>query len=232
LNDKKKDVEKEPKREGPARAGAEANKAAADVTAEAEANGGADQAGGAPAGERGAEKEISEADVLKIYLEQSISEIKRLKGELEGQKKAAEEYSSQAVQYKERLSSVLAEYENFRRRTEKEKEELLSEAVVKSVGALLPALDSLERAIQFSESDPERLKQGVGMTLRQLCDGFKSLGVTEIEAQGATFNPDLHNAVMHAEDDSAGCSIVTEVFQKGYAIGDRVIRHSVVKVVN
>jgi molecular chaperone GrpE len=97
---------------------------------------------------------------------------------------------------------------------------------------LLPALDSLERAIQFSASNTVSYKQGVEMTLKQLCDGFKSLGVTEIEAQGAAFNPDMHNAVMHVEDEAQGDSVVTEVFQKGYAIGERVIRHSVVKVAN
>lgn len=178
------------------------------------------------------QKEVSENDVLKIYLQQSMGELKRVKGELAAKNKEAEDAKSEAIQIKGKLESVLAEYENFRRRTAQEKENLLSDAVVKAVSALLPALDSLEKAVDFAQTNPESFKQGVEMTLKQLTDGFKALGVTEIEAQGAEFDPELHNAVMHVQDKAMSDSVVAEVFQKGYVIGDKVIRHSVVKVAN
>ncbi len=84
----------------------------------------------------------------------------------------------------------------------------------------------------FADSNPESFIKGVEMTLRQLIEAFKSLGVEEIEAQDAAFDPELHDAVMHVEDENAGDSVVVEVFQKGYRLGDRIIRHSVVKVAN
>jgi molecular chaperone GrpE len=178
------------------------------------------------------QKEVTETDILKIYLQQSMGELKRAKSELTVQQKEAEDAKSEAIAIKEKLESLRCEYENFRRRTAQEKENLLSDAVVKSVGALLPALDSLEKAVDFAQTNPESFKQGVEMTLKQLTDGFKALGVTEIEAQGAEFDPERHNAVMHVQDKAMSESVVAEVFQKGYAIGDKVIRHSVVKVAN
>lgn len=203
---------------------AEAANAAADDAQAAEGDAAGDQSE--------AKKEVSETDILKIYLQQTMKELDRVKGELETQKKQAEDSKSQAAAIKDKYESVISEYENFRRRTAQEKENIMGEAVTKSVSALLPALDSLERAVEFSESNPESYRQGVEMTLKQLSDGFSKLGVTEIEAKGATFDPSMHNAVMHVEDDTLGESVVAEVFQKGYAVGDRVIRHSVVKVAN
>jgi molecular chaperone GrpE len=84
----------------------------------------------------------------------------------------------------------------------------------------------------FAEANHEGFKKGVEMTLKQFTEAFKSLGVEEIEAQEAVFNPELHEAVMHVEDESVGDSVITEVFQKGYRLGDRIVRHSVVKVAN
>lgn len=179
-----------------------------------------------------AKKEVSETDILKLYLQQTMKELDRVKGQLEAQKKQIADSDAQVSAIKEKYESVVGEYENFRRRTAQEKENLMGEAVTKAVGALLPALDNLERAVTFSESNPESYRQGVEMTLKQLSEGFAKLGVTEIEAKGSIFDPAMHNAVMHVEDDTLGESVVAEVFQKGYAIGDKVIRHSVVKVAN
>lgn len=184
------------------------------------------------AGESEAKQEASQLDILKLYLEQALRENESLGKELEAQKKIAGEKGSEAYQYKERLSQVVAEYENFRRRTAQEKEALLTDAVAKAVSALLPALDSLEKAVDFAQSSPESFRQGVEMTLKQLKTGLEKLGVSEIEAEGSAFNPDIHNAVAHEENDQLGESVVAEVFQKGYKIGEKVIRHSVVKVAN
>lgn len=177
-------------------------------------------------------KELSETEFLKLYLQQSLEEVKKQKAENEKLKAELDSEKSHAEGFKDKLESIVKEYDNFRRRTAIEKENLGGEATVKAVSALLPALDNLERAMPFADSNPDSFKQGVEMTLRQLSDAFKSLGVEEIEAKGVEFNPEFHEAVMHVEDDSIGDSIITDVFQKGYKLGDRVVRHSVVKVAN
>ena len=187
---------------------------------------------GKAAGTAGAEPKVSETDVLKIYLQKSLDEIRRLKGEKEEARKDRDNFEAQSQQLTSRLASVVSEYENYRRRTAAEKEGIHDDAVAEAVAALLPALDSLERAMDFADSNPDSFKQGVGMTLRQLSDGFKKLGVTEIEAESQPFDPEQHNAVMHVDDENLGDSIIAQVFQKGYRIGDRVIRHSMVKVAN
>lgn len=178
-------------------------------------------------------KEISETDVLKLVLQSQKAEMERLQKELDEEKVNAQTVKAQAETLNQRLAGTVSEYENYRRRTASEKEALSAEASAKAVKALLPALDSLARAITFADANPEDFKQGVEMTLKQLESGFSTLGVAEIEAEaGQTFDPERHNAVAHVDDDSLGESVVAEVFQKGYAIGDKVIRHSVVKVAN
>jgi molecular chaperone GrpE len=179
-----------------------------------------------------AQPELSETDILKLYLEQSINEMKKARKEVGDAKKELEESKAQAIQFKEKLASLMTEYENYRRRTAAEKEAIYANAVCKSASELLPVLDSLELAMPFAESNPQSFKQGVEMTLKQLMDGFKSLGIEEIEAHNCEFNPDVHNAVMHVEDENHNESTVTEVFQKGFKYCDKVIRHSMVKVAN
>lgn len=178
------------------------------------------------------EKQISEIEFLKIYLEQSIAELKKTKKEAEDLKKSRDEINLQNQVLKEKITNLNNEFDNYRRRTASEKEAIYSDAAAKDVSALLPALDSLERAMPYAESNPESFKQGVEMTLKLLADGFKMIGVEEIKALGEQFNPDYHNAVMHYEDDKCDDSTVTDVFQKGYKIGEKVIRHSMVKVAN
>lgn len=178
-------------------------------------------------------KEISEADLLKMLLQNQKAENERLQKELDELKTNAQTYKTQADTLNQRLAGTISEYENYRRRTAAEKEALSADAFAKAVKTLLPALDSLSRAMDFAEANPESFKQGVEMTLKQMESGFSTLGVSEIEAEaGQAFDPERHNAVAHVDDDSLGESVVAEVFQKGYAIGDKVIRHSVVKVAN
>jgi molecular chaperone GrpE len=176
--------------------------------------------------------ELSETDILKLYLEQSINEMKKAKKESDDAKKELEEAKSQVITFKEKIVSITNEYENYRRRTASEKESIYAEAICKSANALLPVLDNLERAMPFAESNPASFKQGVEMTLKQIIEGFKLLGIEEIEAHNCEFNPDFHNAVMHIEDESHDEGTVTEVFQKGFKYCDKVIRHSMVKVTN
>ena len=126
---------------------------------------------------------------------------------------------------------LAAEYDNYRKRTAKEKENLYTNAKADTIKPFLDVYDNLERGVsQFEEGDPHR--QGLEMITKQLLDVLGKLGVAEIDALGQPFDPEKHNAVMHVEDESLGENTVAEVFQKGFAMGDKVLRFSVVKVAN
>ncbi len=125
---------------------------------------------------------------------------------------------------------TLAEYDNYKRRTQKEKDGIYVTAQADAVESLLPVLDNLERAVEAAEDSP--MKEGVQMILKQLLETLSKLGVSEIEAVGKPFDPNLHNAVMHVEDETLGEQIVVEQFAKGYTMKDKVIRYSMVKVAN
>lgn len=125
---------------------------------------------------------------------------------------------------------VLAEYANYKRRTEKEKEDIGAFTRAETIKALLPALDNLERAVDAPAGD--EYKTGVDMTIRQLRESLQKLGLEEIEADGAPFNPEIHNAVMREDADGVEPETVTAVFQKGYRMGDRILRPAMVKVAN
>lgn len=125
---------------------------------------------------------------------------------------------------------TLAEYENYKRRTQKEKDETYVNAQADTVSKLLPVLDNLERALATEETSP--FKDGVEMIVKQLLETLEKMGVTEIEAVGKQFDPNLHSAVMHIEDEELEANVIVEQFQKGYMLGDKVIRYSMVKVAN
>lgn len=126
---------------------------------------------------------------------------------------------------------LAAEYDNYRKRTAKEKESAWSEAKAQTVAAFLPVYDNLERALKQPTAD-EAYKKGVEMTMKGLCDVLTGLGVEMIPALGESFDPNRHNAVMHCDDEEAGESTIVEVFQQGFLCGDKVIRFSMVKVAN
>ena len=132
---------------------------------------------------------------------------------------------------KEQFLRLAAEYDNYRKRTAKEKEGLWSEAKADTVQAFLPVYDNLERALKQETAD-EAYKKGVEMTMNQLKEVFARLGITEIEAEGKPFDPNLHNAVMHIEDENLGENTVAQVFQAGFMLGEKVIRFAMVQVAN
>ena len=132
---------------------------------------------------------------------------------------------------KEQFLRLAAEYDNYRKRTAKEKENLWTDAKADTVQAFLPVYDNLERALKQDTAD-EAYKKGVEMTMNQLREVFAKLGITEIDAQGKPFDPNLHNAVMHIEDDSLGENTVAQVFQAGFLLGEKVIRFAMVQVAN
>ena len=142
-----------------------------------------------------------------------------------------ESLKSQMAQQEDKYLRLAAEYDNYRRRTAKEKESIWSEAKADAAVAFLPVYDNLERALKQDTAD-EAYKKGVEMTMTQLKEVLAKLGIEEIPALGQPFDPNLHNAVMHVEDEAAGENTVVEVFQTGFKSGDKVVRFAMVKVAN
>ena len=142
-----------------------------------------------------------------------------------------EALKDQVAQQEDKYLHLAAEYDNYRRRTTKEKESIWNDAKADAASAFLPVYDNLERALKQETAD-EAYKKGVEMTMTQLRSVLEKLGIREILALGQPFDPTLHNAVMHIEDESLGENIVAEVFQAGFKPGEKVIRFSMVKVAN
>ena len=126
---------------------------------------------------------------------------------------------------------LAADYDNFRKRTIKEKEQSYGNGKADAVEKLLPVYDNLERAVN-QETQDEAYKKGVEMTMNQLVSIFTSLGVEIFGQVGETFDPNLHNAVMHTEDENAEENTITQVFQKGFKLGDKIVRFAMVQVAN
>ena len=126
---------------------------------------------------------------------------------------------------------LAADYDNFRKRTVKEKEQSYGNGKAEAVEKLLPVYDNLERALNQPTED-EAYKKGVEMTMNQLGSIFAGLGVEVFGAVGETFDPNIHNAVMHTEDADAEENTITQVFQKGFKLGDKIVRFAMVQVAN
>lgn len=143
-----------------------------------------------------------------------------------------EDWKAKYEDINDRFLRLAAEYDNFRKRSQREREHAYADAVSHAVTALLPTYDNLERALKAETTDAE-YKKGVEMTMTQLVESLKGINVTIIEASvGTAFDPNFHNAVMHIEDENLGEGVIAEVFQQGFQTGDKVIRHAMVKVAN
>jgi molecular chaperone GrpE len=140
------------------------------------------------------------------------------------------ELTNQLEQERDKFLRLFAEFDNFKKRTQKEKENLYYDSICDCIKQILPISDNLERALT-SGGDFETLKKGLTMVLTQLNSGLTNLGVEEISTE-IPFDPNLHNAVMHIEDDEAEQGKIVETFQKGYKIKDKIIRYAMVKVAN
>ena len=127
---------------------------------------------------------------------------------------------------------MLAEYDNFRKRTAAEKAGIYNNAVSDTVQAILPIADNIERALGQENASAEDMRKGVEMIQAQIEAAFEKLGIAETGAVGETFDPNLHNAVAHIEDEDLGENVISAVFQKGYTLGGRVVRHAMVQVAN
>ena len=183
----------------------------------------------AEAQEPAAETEVPEAEPKKKDKEWK-KEARRLEAELIAANKKLEESAAALAEANDKYLHMMAEYDNFRKRTAKEREGLYADAYADLLTKILPVLDNLERAAQYS--DAATVGQGVAMTLKSFVDVLTGLGIAEIEALNKPFDPNLHNAVMHIEDEQYGESEVIEVLQKGYIRGDKVLRYAMVKVAN
>lgn len=138
--------------------------------------------------------------------------------------------AAQAQEHEQYLR-LAAEYDNFRKRTQREKDGIYQDAVADTAKKLLPVYDNLERALKNETSD-EAYKKGVEMTMSELTKILSGMGITPFGAAGEAFDPQRHNAVMHIEDESLGENVIAEVFQTGFAMGEKVIRFAMVKVAN
>ena len=152
-------------------------------------------------------KQEAAAEPEETAVDPLLSELESLKDQVAGQE--------------DKYLRLAAEYDNYRKRTAKEKESLWTDVKADTAGAFLPVYDNLERALKQDTAD-EAFKKGVEMTMNQLKEVLTKLGITEIPAQGQPFDPKYHNAVMHVEDESLGQNVVAEVFQTGFQCGEKV----------
>lgn len=180
------------------------------------------------------EKKLRQQEDIEIKETEATNENDEIQNDLKCLREELEEKTKQCSDYFDKLQRTAAEFDNYKKRSVKEKESLYSDAVADVVGALLPVLDNVERALQAvcADSSAQSLKEGVEMVYKQFRDAFKEIGVEEIPAVDEQFDPMRHNAVMHVEDEALGHNIVVEEFQKGYIYKDKVIRYSMVKVAN
>ena len=142
----------------------------------------------------------------------------------------------QIAELSDKFIRLAAEYDNFRRRSQREKDALFTDSVATVSAAWLPVVDNLERAIfvasEFQHEEARKIKAGVEMIIKQAYEAMNTLGIVEIDALCQTFDPNTMEAIMHVEEEDAGENEVVEVFTKGYKRGDKIIRHAIVKVAN
>ena len=146
--------------------------------------------------------------------------------------KEINELKAKLAEADDKFLRLAAEYDNYRKRTAKEKDNIYQDAKADTVKAFLAVYDNLERAANSAGGEDSPHKKGLEMIFTQYKEILKGLGVEEIEAQGKEFDPELHNAVMHIDDENLGENVVAQVFQAGFKMGDKVIRHSIVQVAN
>ena len=172
--------------------------------------------------------ETVEAEVVET---EKKAEKKDRKKDKKKEADKSEELEKQLAAANDKYLRICAEYDNFRRRSQKEKDALYGDIKADTVQKFLPVYDNLERALKQGTED-EAYRKGVEMIMTQFNSTLEKLGVTAIESLGQTFDPSLHNAVMHVDDETKGENEIVEVFQQGFKLGDKVIRFAMVKVAN
>ncbi len=157
-------------------------------------------------------------------------ENKKLTVELTETKAALEKAQSEFSEINDKYLRCAAEYDNFRRRSAKEREGIYADAYADALSSILPVIDNLERAAAYS--DGAQLADGIKLIFKSAKESFEKIGVIEFGAPGEKFDPQIHNAMMHIDDENYGENEIVEVFQKGYKKGERVLREALVKVAN
>lgn len=175
------------------------------------------------------DEKINETEETACEAEETAKEESKGKEEKVPKKaqKEIDELKNKLAEYDDRYLRLAAEYDNYRKRTIKEKSDAYADAYCDAVKAILPLADSLDKALEFSPED-----EGIKALSKLFADILSKLGVTVIESDGKEFDPNLHNAIMHEDDEALGENLVVQTFQTGYMLGEKVIRHAMVKVVN
>ena len=210
----------------------EAKKAAMEAEAEEAAEKENDKEEDSEESREGENKEVGEADAKEEEKTEETAEPKKLK--LFEKKNKKDKKDEQIADLTDKLTRQMAEFDNYRKRTEKEKSAMYEIGAKDIVEKILPVVDNFERGLQSvaEENKEDPFVQGMDKIYKQLMTTLEGIGVKPIEAVGQEFNPDFHNAVMHIEDEEAGENVVVEEFQKGYMYRESVVRHSMVKVAN
>ena len=167
------------------------------------------------------EEKLSRTDKKKL---------KKAEAEIADLNKKLEAANAELAAANDKYMRMIAEYDNYRRRTAKEKDGIYADAYADALKGILPIIDNLERAVGYNEA--EALQKGLSMTLKGAEDALSKMGITAFGEKGETFDPEKHNAVMHIEDEERGEGEITEVYQKGYAKGDKILRFAMVIVAN
>ncbi len=183
-------------------------------------------------GEETATESEAPAEKKEAKEAKETKEVKKLRAEIAELTKKLEAAEAESAEMKDKYLRTLAEYDNFRKRSAKEREGVYADAVADSVTQLLPLFDNLKQAQQYADGDAAKVAEGVRMILSSVPDILGKMDVTEFGAPGETFDPTIHNAVLHVEDEEHGEGEILEVFQSGYRRGDKIIRYAMVRVAN
>jgi len=173
-------------------------------------------------------KKNNAEEEVKEEVKAEEKEVKEEKAELSKE----ELLQKQLDEKNDQLLRMAAEYDNFRKRSQREKDALYADCKSSVIKQLLPVVDNFDRVFANPDANYEDYKKGVEMTFKQFGEVFKALGVEAFGEAGEEFDPNIHNAVMHSEDDSLGENVITTVLAKGYKVGDKVIRPAMVAVAN
>ena len=172
------------------------------------------------------EEAVETQETAEAAAKEETKKEKKCKKSDKAEKEIAE-LKAKLAEADDKFLRLAAEYDNYRKRTAKEKSEAYTDAYCDAVKTILPLADSLDKALEFTPDD-----EGIKALSKLFSDILSKIGVSEIESDGKEFNPNLHNAIMHEDDETMGENLVSQTFQKGYMLGEKVIRHAMVKVVN
>ena len=179
-----------------------------------------------------AEAPESEAKTEEKGKKDKKSDAKKLKGELEALTKALEAEKARADEANDKYMRLAAEYDNFRKRSQKEKDAVYGDAMSDALKGIIPIIDNLQYAQKYQNGDREKFAEGVELILSKVPETLEKMNIKMFGEAGEQFNPEIHNAVFHVEDESFGENEIAEVLQVGYMHGEKVIRYAMVKVAN